>query len=227
MARFDRLDVLQRVHSSGLVPIMYHDNGSVVQSVARAVTKGDARVLEFTNRGPRALTVFSELAQYLADNDIDLCLGIGSVVDEATAALFIAHNADFVVSPIFNPAIARLCNRRRIPYAPGCGTVTEISQAEEAGVEIVKMFPGGTLGGPSFIKNILGPMPRTKIMPTGGVDATRESITAWIHAGAACLGMGSKLISKDVVAARKYDVISQRVHNVLTWIQQARDTKKA
>jgi len=121
---------------------------------------------------------------------------------------YIASGANFVVGPILNPEVARLCNRRKIAYSPGCGTASEIAQAEELGVEIVKIFPGGLVGGPEFVKSVMAPCPWTRIMPTGGVETTKESVTAWIKAGTAALGIGSNLITKDRVAQGKWDELT-------------------
>jgi 2-dehydro-3-deoxyphosphogluconate aldolase/(4S)-4-hydroxy-2-oxoglutarate aldolase len=151
-----------------------------------------------------------------------LISGVGSVVDAPTAAMYIGAGANFIVGPIFNAEIARLCNRRKIAYMPGCGTLNEISEAEEYGVEIVKIFPGAAVGGPGFIKAVKGPNPWTSIMPTGGVDATEENIRSWIEAGACCVGMGSKLITKAAVAAGDYTSITENVRKVLAWIAAAR-----
>jgi 2-dehydro-3-deoxyphosphogluconate aldolase / (4S)-4-hydroxy-2-oxoglutarate aldolase len=181
-------------------------------------------VIEFTNRGDFAPQVFLDLSMYFAQANPDMILGVGSVIDAPTAAMYIAYGANFVVGPILNPEIARLCNRRKIAYAPGCGSASEISQAEELGVEIVKVFPGTSVGGPGFVKSVLGPCPWTRIMPTGGVAATQENIQAWFEAGAACVGMGSKLIRKDLVAARDWEAITQNVRQVLAWIQGASAT---
>jgi 2-dehydro-3-deoxyphosphogluconate aldolase/(4S)-4-hydroxy-2-oxoglutarate aldolase len=148
------------------------------------------------------------------------------VVDAPTAALYIAYGANFVVGPVLNPEIARLCNRRKIAYSPGCGSATEIAQAEELGVEIVKVFPGRSVGGPDFVKSILGPCPWTSIMPTGGVDASEESLTAWFRAGVACVGMGSNLVCKEWVAAGDWEAISKQVRQVLLWIQNARGLRE-
>ena len=153
---------------------------------------------------------------------LGVILGVGSVVDAPTAALYIAAGANFVVGPVLNAEIARLCNRRKIAYSPGCGTVSEISDAEELGVEIVKIFPGAQVGGPSFARAVRGPMPWTRLMPTGGVDATEESISGWFEAGVACVGMGSRLITKDLVAAGDFDAIAKKVSQVLAWIEKAR-----
>jgi 2-dehydro-3-deoxyphosphogluconate aldolase/(4S)-4-hydroxy-2-oxoglutarate aldolase len=222
MARFSRLQVYDVMLNTGLVPIFYNGDPQVAQSVAAAVAEGGSRVIELTNRGEQALKVFAHLSDYLAASRSPLVLGVGSVVDAPTAALFIAYGANFVVSPNFNPDVAKLCNRRKIPYLPGCATVSEISNAEEMGVEIVKIFPGETIGGPAFIKAILGPMPWTRIMPTGGVEPTREDVARWMKAGAACLGMGSNLIRKDWVAAGDTAAISQNVANVLGWVQESK-----
>ena len=144
------------------------------------------------------------------------------MVDAPTAALYIAYGANFVVGPVLNPEVARLCNRRKIAYSPGCGSASEIAEAEELGVEIVKVFPGSSVGGPVFVKSVLGPCPWTRMMPTGGVDATEESIHAWFSAGAACVGIGSKLVRKDLVAAGDFGRITQKAAQILAWIRDAR-----
>lgn len=207
---------------SGLVPLFYHPDVEISKQVTQAVADGGARVLEFTNRGDFAFEVFKELSQSLVVNKSPLILGVGSVVDAPTAAMYIGAGANFVVGPIFNPEVARLCNRRKIAYLPGCGTLNEISQAEEYGVEIVKIFPGSAVGGPAFIKDVLGPCPWTRIMPTGGVDASEENIRSWIKAGACCVGMGSKLITKAAVTEGDYASINANVQQVLAWIAAAR-----
>jgi 2-dehydro-3-deoxyphosphogluconate aldolase/(4S)-4-hydroxy-2-oxoglutarate aldolase len=222
MARFTRLEVYQAMLDSGLVPLFYNPDVNVSKKVAQACATGGARVLEFTNRGDFAFEVFKELSQSLAADNSPLILGVGSVVDSPTAAMYIGAGANFIVGPIFNPNIARLCNRRKIAYMPGCGTLNEISEAEEYGVEIVKIFPGTAVGGPGFIKAVKGPNPWTSIMPTGGVDATEENIRGWIEAGACCVGMGSKLITKGAVAAGDYASITENVEKVLVWIASAR-----
>jgi 2-dehydro-3-deoxyphosphogluconate aldolase/(4S)-4-hydroxy-2-oxoglutarate aldolase len=223
MARFTRLEVYQAMFESGLVPLFYHPDLEVSKKVAEACAAGGARVLEFTNRGDYAFEVYKQLSQSLAVDKSPLILGVGSVVDAPTAAMYISAGANFVVGPIFNQEVARLCNRRKIAYLPGCGTLNEISQAEEYGVEIVKIFPGSAVGGPGFIKDVLGPCPWTRIMPTGGVDASEENIRGWIQAGACCVGMGSKLITKSAVSAGDYASITDQVKRVLAWIAAARE----
>ncbi len=223
MARYSRLDVLTTMIEMGLVPVFYHPDLEVAKRIVAACRSGGARVVEFTNRGDFAVEVFAALARYAADAEPEVILGVGSIIDAPTAALYIAAGANFVVGPVLNPEVARLCNRRKIAYMPGCGSASEISQAEELGVEIVKVFPGGTVGGPAFVKAILGPCPWTRIMPTGGVDASEESIRAWFEAGVACVGIGSRLITKALVAAGDFETIAAKVAQVLAWIQDIRE----
>jgi 2-dehydro-3-deoxyphosphogluconate aldolase/(4S)-4-hydroxy-2-oxoglutarate aldolase len=223
MARYDRMTVLNAMLETGLVPVFYNGDLEVAKRIVEACVEGGATVVEFTNRGDRAWNVFTALIEWAEQACPSAILGVGSVVDVPTAALYISSGTNFVVGPILNPEVARLCNRRKIAYSPGCGTASEISQAEELGVEIVKVFPGGLVGGPAFVKSVRGPMPWTRIMPTGGVDATKkENIQAWIRAGAACLGIGSKLIRKDLVAAGDFDTIRDNVRQTLVWIEGAR-----
>jgi len=222
MARFTRLEVYNTMLSNGLVPVFYNADVEVAKKVVEACSAGGARVVEFTNRGDFAPEVFKQLSQYFGKTSPEIILGVGSVIDEPTAALYIAYGANFVVGPLLNETIARVCNRRKVAYIPGCGSVSEISSAEELGVEIVKIFPGDSVGGPDFVKAVLGPCPWTRIMPTGGVDATEESIKEWFKAGVACVGIGSKLIRKDLVAAGKWADITALVHQVLDWIKKVR-----
>jgi 2-dehydro-3-deoxyphosphogluconate aldolase/(4S)-4-hydroxy-2-oxoglutarate aldolase len=205
--------------STGLVPVFYNADVEVAKMVVEACSAGGASVVEFTNRGDFAPEVFKQLSQYFGKTSPEIILGVGSVIDEPTAALYIAYGANFVVGPLLNEAVARVCNRRKVAYMPGCGSVSEISYAEELGVEIVKIFPGDSVGGPDFVKAVLGPCPWTRIMPTGGVDATEESIKAWFEAGVACVGIGSKLIRKDLVAAGNWAEITALVRQVVDWIK--------
>ena len=223
MARYSRLKVLNTTIELGLVPVFYNPDLEVAKQIVAACRAGGARVVEFTNRGDFAFHVFTDLAGHVARAEPDVILGVGSVIDAPTAALYISAGANFVVGPVLNPEVARLCNRRKVAYMPGCGSASELSQAEELGVEIVKVFPGAAVGGPGFVKAMLGPCPWTRIMPTGGVDATEESIRAWFEAGVACVGMGSRLITKELVAAGDFDAISRKVAQVLAWIRDVRE----
>ena len=216
----DRLQWYRAVLAGGLVPLFYHGDADVAGGVAAALVEGGAAAVEFTNRGPGALRVFQALAER-PEFAAGASLGVGSIVDAPTAALFIAAGARFVVSPIFNAEVARLCNRRRVPYLPGCATPTEIATAEEWGAEIVKVFPG-KVGGPAFIRDVLGPMPWSRLMPTGGVQLNAANLTEWFAAGACCVGMGSDLVRRDLVAAADYRAISANVRTALKLVREAR-----
>jgi 2-dehydro-3-deoxyphosphogluconate aldolase/(4S)-4-hydroxy-2-oxoglutarate aldolase len=221
MAKYSRLHVLNTLIETGLVPLFYNGDIEVATKIVQACIDGGARTIEFTNRGDQAHIIFEELIRRFEDND-DIILGVGSVVDQGTTSLYLQLGANFVVSPILDPEMVRICNRRKVACSPGCGTVSEISQAEELGVEIVKIFPGSQLGGAGFVKAVRGPMRWTRIIPTGGVSPTKENIYGWIQAGAACVGMGSKLITKEAVAAGDYASITANVRQVLAWIKEAR-----
>ncbi len=222
MASFDRLTVLNTIIDSGLVPLFYNSKIEQAKHIITACVEGGASLIEFTNRGDRAFAVFTELIPFVEREHPSLIMGVGSILDAATAAMYISSGANFVVGPAFVAEVAKCCNRHKIAYLPGCGTATEISNAEELGVEIVKIFPADQVGGPSFIKAILGPMPWTRMMPTGGVNATKESVQAWLDAGAVCIGMGSKLIKDDFVQSGNYKAIASQVKEVLEWIAEIR-----
>lgn len=207
----DRLSVLLALQSQGVVPVFSHDDPDVVFGVAEACARAGARCVEFTNRSAFAHAAFAEAARRLAASDPSVILGVGSIVDAPTAALYVSSGAKFVVGPTLNRDVAEFCNRRMVAYSPGCGTATEIAEAQSLGCEIVKVFPGESVGGPQFVKAVLGPMPWTKIMPTGGVDPTEASLSAWFRAGIVAAGIGSKLITKEALAAKDYAAIGDRV----------------
>jgi len=218
----DRLTVLGAMIDQGVIPVFYHPEAEVCRQVIQACANGGAKCIEFTNRGEFAAHVFFEAARHFAKADPSVIMGVGSVVDAPTAGVFIANGAKFVVGPLTNPDVARLCNRRKIAYSPGCGSASEIGYAEELGCEIVKVFPGGSVGGPDFVKAMLGPCPWTRIMPTGGVDATEESLTQWFKAGVACVGIGSNLITKELLAAKDYAGVENKVRETIALIRKIR-----
>jgi len=215
--------VLAAMIDQGVIPIVHHPDTVVCRNVIQACVNGGAMCVEFTNRGDFAAYEFYEMARYFASTDPNVIMGAGSVVDSPTAAIYIASGARFVVGPGLNPGVAKLCNRRKIPYTPGCASVTEITRAEELGCEIVKMFPGDSVGGPDFVKAILGPCPWTRIMATGGVDSTEESLRRWFEAGVACVGIGSKLITKELLVKQDYEGIQMRIRNTLQLVRAIRD----
>ena len=206
-----------------MVPVYYNSDIKVAKQVVRACYKGGVRVFEFTNRGDFAHEVFGELVKYAERECPELILGAGSVVDAATAALFIQLGANFIVGPLFNPEIAKVCNRRLIPYVPGCGSVSEIGFAQEAGCDLCKIFPAGNVGGPSFVKNIKAPMPWTLLMATGAVEPTEENLAAWFKAGVTSVGMGSKLFPKEVITSDDWQAITELCRHALSIIKKQRD----
>lgn len=221
MAKFDKIAVLQRMGATGIVPVFYHKDPEVAKQVVKACYDGGVRAFEFTNRGDFAHEVFEQVVKFAAVECPDMAVGVGSVVDPATAALFIQLGACFVVGPLFNPEVSRICNRRNIPYTPGCGTVSEIGAAQETGCDLCKVFPGDVLG-PKFVKGLMAPMPWSKIMVTGGVEPTRENIAAWFAAGVFCVGLGSKLFPKDRVAASDWKYITDKCREALSYVAEVR-----
>lgn len=196
MAKFSRLEVVEVMSRTGLVPLFYDSDIEISKQVVKACYDGGARLLEFTARGDFAHEVFGELNKFVLEHMPEMIMGVGSVTDAASASRFMALGANFIVTPVLREDIALVCNRRKVLWSPGCGSLTEIARAEELGCEVVKLFPGGIYG-PDYVKAIKGPQPWTSIMPTGGVSPTKENLEAWFKAGVTCVGMGSKLIKKD------------------------------
>lgn len=214
MARFDKQAVMAKIAQAPMVPVFYHKDLDTAKAVVKACYAGGVRAFEFTNRGDFAHEVFGTLVKWAAEECPDLALGVGSIVDPATAALYMQLGACFVVGPLFNPEVARVCNRRQVPYTPGCGSISEVGFAQEAGCELCKVFPGDVLG-PKFVKGLLAPMPWSKLMVTGGVEPTADNLNAWFAAGAFCVGMGSKLFPKDRIAAADWTYISDKCREAL------------
>lgn len=209
MARVDRLEVYSRMLTEGLVPVASHLEVAETLAVARALTAGGGSLLELTHRGVGAYDRFTEVRTRCRSDLPDLIVGVGSIDDPATAALYLAAGADFVVGPGCHAETAVLCNRQKVPYLPGCGTLTEIATAEGLGCEIVKLFPGDTVGGPAFVRAVLGPRPWSRLMPTGGVAPTTDSLAAWFDAGVAAVGIGSKLLTPDLLRRADYDELTE------------------
>jgi 2-dehydro-3-deoxyphosphogluconate aldolase / (4S)-4-hydroxy-2-oxoglutarate aldolase len=220
MAAKDRMAVLTQMMEQSVIPVFYHPDAEVCKKVIQACANGGAKCIEFTNRGDFAAHTFFEVTRYFAKADPSVIMGVGSIVDAPTAGIYIANGAKFVVSPLTSVETAKLCNRRGIPYSPGCGSATEIGDAQELGCEIVKVFPGSSVGGPDFVKSVLGPMPWTRIMPTGGVEPTEESLRKWFGAGIVACGVGSNLITKALLDAQDYDGIEKRVREVIELVKK-------
>ncbi|MCR4772939.1 MAG: bifunctional 4-hydroxy-2-oxoglutarate aldolase/2-dehydro-3-deoxy-phosphogluconate aldolase [Prevotella sp.] len=218
MAKFDKTQVVIKMGETRMVPVYYNSDVEVAKQIVKACYEGGVRVFEFTNRGDFAHEVFGELVKFAATECPEMALGVGSVVDAPTASLYIQLGANFVVGPLFNADIAKVCNRRSIPYVPGCGTMTEIGDAQEVGCEVTKVFPGDVYG-PNFVKDLMAPMRWSKIMVTGGVAPTEENLTAWFKAGAYCVGMGSKLFPKDEIAKGNYAAVTKKCEDAFAIIK--------
>jgi len=226
MARFTRIEVALKMKETGMVPVFYNKDAEVCKRVVKACYEGGVRVFEFTNRGDFAHEVFSELSKWAAKEIPEMILGVGSVIDSATAALYIQLGSNFIVSPLIDEDTARICNRRKIAWSPGCGSVTEINKAHELGAEVVKVFPGSSVGGPDFVAGVKGPMPWASIMPTGGVSPDETNLKSWFKAGVHCVGMGSQLFPTEVIESGKYQDITEKCRQALEIIQKFKTKTK-
>jgi len=222
MAKYSRIEVTLTMEGTGMVPLFYHPDVELGKKVLKACYEGGARLMEFTARGDFAFECFLELSKYALQELPGMIMGVGSITDAAAASLFIQMGANFVVTPSLREDIAITCNRKKILYLPGCGSLTEINRAEELGCEIIKLFPGSVYG-PGFVKAIKGPQPWTKVMPTGGVDINEENLREWFEAGVTCVGMGSKLISKEILESGDFDSLRERVKISLATITKIRN----
>lgn len=219
MAKFSRLEVVTKMMETGMVPLFYHSDVEVAKETLKACYQGGARLLEFTSRGDFAYQIFDQLNKYVLAELPEMIMGVGSITDAAAASLYMQLGANFIVTPVLREDIAIVCNRRKILWSAGCGSLTEISKAEELGGEIIKLFPGSTYG-PEFVKAVKGPQPWTYIMPTGGVSTEEDNLKAWFESGVVCVGMGSKLISNEILANKDYNGLQKKVKNTLELIQK-------
>jgi len=219
MAQYSRIAVAEQMKATGIVPVFYHANTQTCKDILKACYDGGARIFEFTNRGDFAHELFAELVKYATKELPGMMLGVGSVIDAGTTALYLQLGANFIVSPLINAEMAKTCNRRKIAWMPGCGSVTEINYAEELGAEVVKIFPGSQVGGPSFVKAVKGPLPWSSIMPTGGVSPTEENLKEWFSAGVHCVGIGSKLFQKKEDGSFDLKKVEEKVQEALQIVE--------
>jgi len=222
MSQFSRIEVAALMKKTGLVPLFYHPDVDLGKKILKACYNGGARLIEFTARGDFAHEVFAELNKFVIKELPEMAVGVGSVTDAAAASLYMQMGANFIVTPSLREDIAIVCNRRKVLWSPGCGSLTEINKAEEMGCEIIKLFPGANFG-PDFVKAIKGPQPWTSVMPTGGVTLEESNLKGWFNAGVTCVGMGSNLISKTVVENRDYSGLEKSVRETLALIQRIRN----
>jgi 2-dehydro-3-deoxyphosphogluconate aldolase/(4S)-4-hydroxy-2-oxoglutarate aldolase len=221
MAKYTRLEVASVMKEDGMVPLFFHSDVELGKKVLKACYDGGGRLIEFTSRGDFAFEIFGELNKYALKELPGMILGVGSITDAGAASLYMQLGAHFIVTPVLREDIAIVCNRRKVLWSPGCGSLTEISRAEELGCEIVKLFPGDIYG-PQFVKGIKGPCPWTSIMPTGGVSPTKENLKGWFDAGVTCVGMGSQLISKEILDSKDFGKLEKTVRDTLSLIKSIR-----
>ena len=224
MAQFTRYEVLTEIYKSSMIPLFYNDDIEISKKIVQACYQGGARLLEFTHRGDFAHEVFRELISFANHSLPGMILGVGSVTDAASASYYLMNGANFIVTPVYREDIAILCNRRKILWSPGCGSLTEIAKAEEMGADLVKLFPGNIYG-PEFVKAVKGPQPWTHIMPTGGVTTEETNLKSWFDAGVSCVGLGSKLITKEIIDNQAYEELAKRVEKTLQLIQRLKRDK--
>jgi 2-dehydro-3-deoxyphosphogluconate aldolase/(4S)-4-hydroxy-2-oxoglutarate aldolase len=222
MAKYSRSEVFTAMKATGVVPVFYDADVEVCKNVVKACFNGGIRVFEFVNRGDFAHEIFSELNKYALKELPGMILGVGSLVEEATTAIYIQAGANFIVSPLLNEEMAKICNRRGVSWSPGCGTISEISKAQELGAEIVKLFPASEIGGASFVKAVKGPMPWTNIMPTGGVDTSEANLKTWFDAGVTCVGMVSNLFPKEIMTSKNYGALADKVKELMETVGKVR-----
>ena len=222
MARFTRIDVIIKLKEAGILPIFYHKDPEICRNIIKACYDGGIKVIEYTNRGDFAHEVFSEINKWVAKEFPEMVIGVGSVVDPGTTSLYIQLGANFIVSPILNAEMAKVCNRRKILWSPGCGSLSEINYAEELGAEMIKIFPVPVVGGPEFVKAIKGPCPWTSIMPTGGIQPTAEDLKIWFDAGVTCIGMGSNLITKELINEKNWKGLTDKIAEVIKIVKMVR-----
>ena len=220
MGRFNKLQTLNYIKENKVVPVFYNSDVDISISVMKSLYKGGIKILEFTNRGDFALEVFNELEKYCQKNLPDMILGAGSISDETMANMYISSGSNFIVGPLTNKNVAIACNRKKVPYMPGCLTPTEISEAEELGCDVVKVFPADSVSGPNFIKSVLAPMPWSWIMPTGGVDMEEEGLKKWLSSGVFSVGMGSKLFTKEIIQDKNWALLESQCKKLVETINK-------
>ena len=219
MAQYSRIQVINKMMELRMVPLFYNSDFQVAKNILQACYNGGARLIEFTNRGDFAIEVFSKLIKFASKELPGMIVGIGSVTDSAAASQYMLLGANFVVTPVLREDIAIVCNRRKVLWIPGCGSLSEIAKAEEMGCEFVKLFPGNIYG-PDFIKSVKAPQPWSSIMPTGGVSIEQSNLLGWFKAGADCVGLGSKLISKEILINQDFKKLEKNVLECIQFIQK-------
>jgi 2-dehydro-3-deoxyphosphogluconate aldolase/(4S)-4-hydroxy-2-oxoglutarate aldolase len=218
--KFSKQQITAEMKRLGMVPLFTCEDKSIAADVIEAAYRGGVRVFEFTNRRANSFEIFSAMLKHFEKYN-DLMLGIGTILDGATAEKFIDAGAHFIISPILKLEMAEVCKRNNVSWLPGCQTLTEIVTAKENGAEVIKVFPGSVLG-PQFISSIMPVVPDLQLMITGGVEPKQENLSAWFKAGAMCVGMGSQLFTKEIIETKNWKLLESRVKDSLEMIKQIR-----
>lgn len=206
--------LIQQVKEIGLLPLYYHDNAEICLSVANALFDAGVKCIEFTNRGPQALENFKQLVKLRDEKMKGLLLAVGTIKTGAEAQKFLDAGADFLISPIFDSSVCDTAYLNKTLWIPGCTTPTEIHVAQQAGCKLIKLFPGNVLG-PGFVEAIMPLFSGIDFTITGGVEPTEENLGAWFRSGIKVVGMGSKLITKDILKNKDYDALKQKTKEVM------------
>jgi 2-dehydro-3-deoxyphosphogluconate aldolase/(4S)-4-hydroxy-2-oxoglutarate aldolase len=221
----DQQVVLQTILGQGILPLFYWENPSVCLKVIQTLYRAGVRAVEYTNRGAAALDNFALLKKGLTGDAPDLFLGIGTIKSAEEAQAFIRAGADFIVAPIVNPEVGAIAGKAGLLWMPGCMTPTEVWQAQRHGARVIKLFPANILG-PDFVASIRELFPREIFIPTGGVEIDEHNIRAWIHAGVSAVGLGSRLISKDILRNEHYDLLYDKTLRALQIARTVINEKK-
>jgi len=221
MKRFKKQIVLQTLLEDAILPIFCHADGNTAVNILKACIDGGLRAVEFVDRGKNSIEVFRKIVNYRNTHFPKMLIGAGTIYDQQSASIFLREGADFIVSPVFNKEIALACNRQKVLWIPGCGTMNEIAEAESYGAEIIKVFPAISLGA-AFIKNVLGPSPDSLLMVSGGIKSEISEINKWLKAGAACIGLGSDLFPIELTSKKNFEPITEKIKTI---IQSIKDTK--
>ena len=216
--------IIKRIVEQGVLPLYFHPDATVSVEVLKALYAAGIRAVEYTNRGEAALDNFKLLKETRDKELPELLLGIGTIKRKKEAKAFIKAGADFIIAPGIIEEVAETVHKEEMIWIPGCMTTTEIIRAEDAGAKLIKLFPGNLLG-PSFVSAIKELFPDLYFMPTGGVEVSKENLTAWFKSGVVAVGMGSKLITKEILEKKDYEQLTNKTKEAIALVNEVRNVK--
>ncbi len=217
MVRLKKHQVLEALLRGKILPMFYSSDIDIAKAILIACFNGGIGGVEFVDRGENSAGVFKELIQYRNAEFPEMLVGIGTLYNKFQAQVFIDLGADFIISPIFDKGLALTCNRRKVLWIPGCTTMREMVLAESYGADLIKIFPAASLG-KSYVRDILAPSPTSCIMVSGGIKSDIGEITQWLEAGASCIGLGSDLISPDIMRNKEFELITDKIKEIAEFI---------